>query len=124
VPKAIRSLLIRFAQPMTALGHEGQFPAPEPSARYRFGQETFAGTRGNERDAPEAVVPAPRLAAALVTRLQTEPQLRPRYFCLGPITRTAGLFRFVETARPNISRVRSCARPPDEDLALIADLFS
>ena len=28
-------------------------PAPEPSARYRFGQETFAGTQGNERDAPK-----------------------------------------------------------------------
>jgi len=25
------------------LGHEAQFPPPEPSARYRFGQATFAG---------------------------------------------------------------------------------
>ena len=24
----------------------------EPNARYRFGQGTFAGTRGNEQDAP------------------------------------------------------------------------
>jgi hypothetical protein len=40
------------------VGHEGQFPAPEPSARYRFGQETFAGTRGNERDAPIPDLPA------------------------------------------------------------------
>ena len=24
----------------------------EPSARYRFSQGTFAGTRGNEQDAP------------------------------------------------------------------------
>jgi hypothetical protein len=26
---------------MTGLGHERQFPAPELSARYRFGQGTF-----------------------------------------------------------------------------------
>jgi len=25
------------------MGHEAQFPPPEPSARYRFGQATFAG---------------------------------------------------------------------------------
>jgi hypothetical protein len=37
----------------SAVGHEGQFPAPRPSARYRIDQETFAGTPGNERDAPE-----------------------------------------------------------------------
>jgi hypothetical protein len=35
-----------------AMGHEAQFPPPEASARYRFGEGTFAGTRGNERDAP------------------------------------------------------------------------
>ena len=45
---------------MTASGHEAQFPPPEPSARYRFGQATFAGTRGNERDALKAVTPAGR----------------------------------------------------------------
>ncbi|MGA7862683.1 MAG: hypothetical protein WCA23_01585, partial [Stellaceae bacterium] len=33
-------------------GQQHQFPPPEASARYRFGQRTFAGTRGNERDAP------------------------------------------------------------------------
>ena len=42
------------------MGHEAQFPPPEPSARYRFGQATFAGTRGNERDALKAVTPAGR----------------------------------------------------------------
>jgi hypothetical protein len=89
------------------------------------GEPTFAEAMVNGEVAPEAVVPAPRLAAALVMRLQTEAQLRPRYFCLGPITRTARpLFRFVETARPNRSRLRSCARLPDEDLVLIGDLFS
>jgi hypothetical protein len=35
-----------------AVGHEDAFPRPTLSARYRFGQGTFAGTRGNERDAP------------------------------------------------------------------------
>ena len=34
------------------------------------------------KPARKAVVPAPRLTAALVKRLQTEPQLRSRYFCL------------------------------------------
>jgi hypothetical protein len=38
---------------MAAMGHEPQFPPPEPSGRNRFGQGTFAGTRGNERDAPQ-----------------------------------------------------------------------
>jgi hypothetical protein len=33
------------------LGHEDAFPRPRLSARCRFGQGTFAGTRGNERDA-------------------------------------------------------------------------
>jgi len=37
---------------MAALGHEDPFPRPRPSGRYRFGQETFAGVRGNGRDAP------------------------------------------------------------------------
>ena len=34
---------------------------------------------GNEKDAPVVVVPAPRLTAALVKRVQTELQLRLRY---------------------------------------------
>ena len=38
--------------------------------------------------------------------------------------RRALFFRFVETARPNSSRLRSCARLPGEDLVLIGDLFS
>jgi hypothetical protein len=36
----------------------------------------------NGRYAPKAVVPAPRLTAALVKRLKTEPWLRLRYFWL------------------------------------------
>ena len=35
-----------------ASGHEDPFPRPGPSARCRFSQGTFAGTRGNGRDAP------------------------------------------------------------------------
>ena len=34
------------------LGHEDPFPRPGPNGGYRFGQETFAGVRGNGRDAP------------------------------------------------------------------------
>ena len=40
---------------MTAMGQHHQFPPPEASAGYLFGQQTFAGTQDNERDAPEAV---------------------------------------------------------------------
>ena len=42
---------------VTGLGHEDAFPQPRLSARYRFSQGTFAGTRGNGRDAP---IPADR----------------------------------------------------------------
>ena len=64
------------ARSMTGMGHEDAFPQPTLSARSRISQRTFARTRGNGQDAPIAVVPAPRLTAALVTRMQTELQLR------------------------------------------------
>ena len=41
-----------------AKGHEDAFPRPRLSARCRFRQGTFAGTRGKGRDAPSAVIPA------------------------------------------------------------------
>jgi hypothetical protein len=41
---------------VTGLGHEEQFSPPTLSARYVIRQETFAGTNGNARDAPEAAV--------------------------------------------------------------------
>jgi hypothetical protein len=40
--------------------HEERFPPPRLSARCRFSQGTFAGMRGNGRDAP---IPAVRGAA-------------------------------------------------------------
>ena len=40
------------------LFNEYLFPRPALSARCRSGQETFAGVRGNGRDAPSAVIPA------------------------------------------------------------------
>jgi hypothetical protein len=36
--------------------HEERFPPPRLSARCRFSQGTFAGMRGNGRDAPEAAI--------------------------------------------------------------------
>ena len=42
--------------PGSALGHEDAFPPPTLSARCRFSQETFVGTRGNARDVPTAVI--------------------------------------------------------------------
>src|SRR5258708_35361638 len=41
---------------MSAWGHEDAFPRPRLSARCRFSQGTFAGTWGNGRDAPTAVI--------------------------------------------------------------------
>ena len=38
------------------MGHEDAFPPPRLSARYRFSQRTFAGTRRNGRDAPTAAI--------------------------------------------------------------------
>ena len=40
---------------MAAPGHQAQFPPPKLSAGYRS-VKTFAGTRGNGRDAPLAGV--------------------------------------------------------------------
>jgi len=37
------------------MGHEDQFAPPGPNGLNPFGQATFTGTHGNERDAPEAV---------------------------------------------------------------------
>src|SRR5690349_14491455 len=39
-----------------AKGHFDQFPPTGPRVGRRFSQGTFAGTHGNGRDAPEAVV--------------------------------------------------------------------
>jgi hypothetical protein len=39
------------------VGHEDQFAPPGPSGRCWFGQATFTGTHGNERDAPREAVP-------------------------------------------------------------------
>jgi hypothetical protein len=39
---------------MAAVGHEDAFLRPGLNACYRFCQGTFAGTRGNGRDAPQA----------------------------------------------------------------------
>jgi len=56
------------------VGQEVEFPTPEPSDRYRFDQETFAGTRGNGRDAPKAVV-GTNWPGRLVSA--TTPRVRP-----------------------------------------------
>jgi hypothetical protein len=41
---------------MAPSGHEDQFPPPRLSGRCGFGEGTFAGTRGNGKDAPRADV--------------------------------------------------------------------
>jgi len=47
---ALRAVLAEIRR--TGMGHEDAFPRPRLSARYRFSQRTFAGPRGNGRDAP------------------------------------------------------------------------
>ena len=39
------------------MGHEARLPASRLSGCSRFGQQTFAGTHGNGRDAPIAAIP-------------------------------------------------------------------
>jgi len=41
---------------MAGLGQEDVFPRSRLSARYAFIKQTFAGTSGNEQDAPEAAI--------------------------------------------------------------------
>ena len=46
------------------MGREYAFPPPRLSACCRFSQGTFAGVRGNGRDAPGAVVGSPLIMPA------------------------------------------------------------
>ena len=79
-----------------------------------------------------------RLAAALEEQLQAEPHLRLRYFC-SPYHQDSALFPFIDqlghaagfvhddgpAARlEKLEAVLARAAPPDEDVALLADLLS
>jgi class 3 adenylate cyclase len=79
-----------------------------------------------------------RLAAALTERLHARPHRRLRYFC-SPYHQDSALFPFIEqlgrasgftrddppTARQEkLNALLALAAPPDEDLALLADLMS
>jgi class 3 adenylate cyclase/predicted ATPase len=79
-----------------------------------------------------------RLSAALAERLHGEPHLRLRYFC-SPYYQDSALYPFIDqlgraagfasddspAARlEKLEDLLSCAAPPDEDAALIADLLS
>jgi hypothetical protein len=55
---------------VAASGHEDAFPPTKLSNRSRLGKPTFAGTRGNEQDAP---IPAARLTT--IDREQVDPKL-------------------------------------------------
>ena len=86
----------------------------------------------------EAGLGKSRLAAALAERLRAEPHLRLRYFC-SPYHQDSALFPFIDQlgrasgfARDDILAARleklkallALAAPPDEDVALLADLLS
>jgi predicted ATPase len=79
-----------------------------------------------------------RLAAALAERLRAEPHLRLRYFC-SPYHQDSALYPFIDQlgrasgfARDDnpadrlekLEALLALATPPDEDVALIADLLS
>ena len=79
-----------------------------------------------------------RLTAALQERLKAEPHLRLRYFC-SPYHQDSALFAFIDqlgraagfgrddTAAAKLKKLEALlalAAPPDEDVALIADLLS
>jgi class 3 adenylate cyclase len=79
-----------------------------------------------------------RLAAALAERLRGEPHFRLRYFC-SPYHQDSALYPFIDQigrasgfARDDVPAVRlkkleallALAAPPDEDVALLADLMS
>jgi class 3 adenylate cyclase len=86
----------------------------------------------------EAGIGKSRIAAALAERLRDEPHLRLRYFC-SPYHQDSALFPFIDQlgraagfAREDPPAVRltkleallARAAPPDEDVALLADLLS
>jgi AAA ATPase domain len=78
-----------------------------------------------------------RIAAALEERLRSEPHLRLRYFC-SPYHQDSALFPFIDhleravafaredppaAKREKLEAVLARAAPPDEDVALLADLL-
>src|SRR5262249_55859700 len=86
----------------------------------------------------EAGIGKSRLTAALAERLHAEPYLRLRYFC-SPYHQDSALFPFIdqlghaaEFTRDNppaaklekLEALLARAAPPDEDVALLADLLS
>jgi class 3 adenylate cyclase/tetratricopeptide (TPR) repeat protein len=86
----------------------------------------------------EAGLGKSRIAAALAERLQAEPHLRLRYFC-SPYHQDSALFPFIDqlgrasgfahddmpAARlEKLEALLALAAPPDEDVALLADLLS
>ena len=58
LPSALAGTAATGRRGMAAVGHEDQLAPPGLSGRHRFGQATFTGTHGNERDAPKAAIRA------------------------------------------------------------------
>jgi hypothetical protein len=61
---------------MAGVGQQHQLPPPVASAGYRFGQETFAGPRGNEQDAPKPVIIPATAIGALESSFSGRSRLR------------------------------------------------
>ena len=69
--------------PRSGMGHEDQFAPSGPGGRCRFGQATFTGTHGNERDAPQAVALCEIIATAIVIRFSDYSETQPIAVKLG-----------------------------------------
>src|SRR6185369_12207575 len=79
-----------------------------------------------------------RITVALAERLHAEPHIRLRYFC-SPYHQDSALYPFIDqlgraagfardhppaARREKLEALLALAAPPDEDLALLADLLS
>src|SRR4029077_15513272 len=65
---------------MAAKGHEDAFLRPRLSARCRFSQGTFAGTRGNGRDAPKADLAIWHVQSSQTSYSARLPRLHDRFW--------------------------------------------
>src|ERR1700739_3280875 len=77
-----------------AMGHEDAFPRPRLSARCRFSQGTFAGTRGNGRDAPKPDTRRkPRVQRGFLEADVRDPVTTSTWLCPPVVTRYTPLRR-------------------------------
>ena len=107
----------------TAVGHEDAFPRPRLSARYRFSQGTFAGRRGNARDAPikaDRRRAEPRVRRMVVIRAGASLIVPVNNLWVGPVDRGMICVEVRSRRGPQMSAMPDSTLPNSEQL--IADL--